>query len=135
MSFKSEFRCRITNVFKGLNKQNSVIIFFGTNKILILSCSSKIESQNQDSDQYIHSNLFLLEKFGNFENGISLNVFQFYFRKLFDSFYVFFSLLQHFIDTALIICHDRLPGFLQLLVWFHVIHVLKLKNFPCLFWY
>ena len=23
----------------------------------------------------------------------------------------------------MIICHDRLPGFLQLLVWFHVIHV------------
>ena len=38
-------------------------------------------------------------------------------------FMFFFSLLQHFIDTALIICHDRLPGFLQLLVWFHVIHV------------
>ena len=63
---------------------------------------------------------FLLEKFGNLMEFLCMHVFQFYFRKLFDS---FFSLLQHFIDTALIICHDRLPGFLQLLVWFHVIHV------------
>ena len=42
--------------------------------------------------------------------------------KVVDWFNVF-SLLQHFIDMALIKCHDRLPGFLQLLVWFHVIHV------------